>query len=144
MLGFGFYELSGGADFVPEVRPLETVTIATKSIEPIPFDEPVVTRASVETTTIAPIIDPVVEVALDTTPAVDDVIVETVPLDIREVAGRRVNMRSGPGTNFDVLVTLDRGTATEVVDIDGNGWAQVRVIDTDQIGWMAERLLTDS
>ncbi|MEN8895051.1 MAG: hypothetical protein ABF248_03045 [Yoonia sp.] len=31
MLGFGFYQLSGGADFEPEVRALETAVISKNS-----------------------------------------------------------------------------------------------------------------
>ncbi|MFZ3584290.1 SH3 domain-containing protein [Loktanella sp. DJP18] len=61
---------------------------------------------------------------------------------IREVAGRAVNMREGPSTSFDVIDTLPQGTQTEVIDSDGAGWVRVRVLETGQIGWMAERLLT--
>jgi len=65
-------------------------------------------------------------------------------IDLREVAGKRVNMRSGPGTNFDVLDTLNRGTQAEVIEVNADGWARIRITDSDQIGWMAERLLTNS
>jgi hypothetical protein len=62
---------------------------------------------------------------------------------LRDVAARAVNMRAGPDTSYDVLDTLPQGTQTEVVESDGNGWVRVRVVATGQMGWMAERLLTN-
>ena len=62
---------------------------------------------------------------------------------IREVAGRAVNMREGPSTSYNVIDTLLQGTRNEVVDSDGAGWVRVRVVETGQMGWMAERLLTN-
>ena len=62
---------------------------------------------------------------------------------LREVAGRAVNMREGPSTSYNVIDTLPQGTQTEIIDSDGAGWVRVRVVDTGQMGWMAERLLTD-
>lgn len=53
-------------------------------------------------------------------------------------------MRSGPGTNYGVLDTLTRGTQTEVIEVNANGWARIRVTTTDQVGWMSSRLLTPS
>lgn len=144
LLGFGFYELSGGSDFEPEVRPLETAVISTKSIDIVPFDEPVVTRASLEVEAaplaeVEPAAEPeIVPAALEVAPTVAEVAVE---LDLREVSGRRVNMRAGPSTNDAVLDTLVRGTQIEVLDVNADGWARLRVLDTDQIGWMAERFL---
>lgn len=62
---------------------------------------------------------------------------------IREVAGRAVNMREGPSTSFAVIDTLPQGTQTEIIDSDGTGWVRIRVVETGQMGWMAERLLTN-
>lgn len=64
-------------------------------------------------------------------------------VDLRQVAGSRVNMRQGPGTDYGVIVTLDSGTQVEVLEVDGNGWARLRTVSTGQEGWMAERLLTN-
>jgi len=77
------------------------------------------------------------------TPAEPVVVAAATPLDIRAVAGSRVNMRQGPGTNFSVLDTLDGGTEAEVLEVNANGWARIQVLTTGQTGWMAERLLTD-
>ena len=65
------------------------------------------------------------------------------PTVLREVAGRAVNMREGPSTSYNVIDTLPQGTQTEVIDSDGAGWVRVRVVGTGQMGWMAERLLTN-
>lgn len=66
--------------------------------------------------------------------------------DLRQVSASRVNMRSGPGTNYGVLVTLTSGTTAEVIeesfDTSGDAWVLVRVRDTGQEGWMAARLMT--
>ena len=40
MLGWGFYEMSGGADFVPEVRPIAQVAVKTQPLVPVPFGCP--------------------------------------------------------------------------------------------------------
>lgn len=190
-LGWGFYEMSGGADFAPDDRNIETAAAAEAAPEPAP--EELVARASTRSTVIdVPKVAPasqqrggaaeavVVQAALTTdtpevapqeapiqfeslvagAPRVADILPDTeiavsAPLsaptltqeprvsgEIRQVAGNRVNMRSGPGTNYGVLVTLTRGTDVEVLEVDANGWARLRSIGTGQEGWMAERLLT--
>ncbi|MEL6610444.1 MAG: SH3 domain-containing protein, partial [Pseudomonadota bacterium] len=63
------------------------------------------------------------------------------PADIRAVTGTRVNMRNGPGTNFEVLTQLVQGDQAEVLQSPGNGWVKIRVSATGVEGWMAERLM---
>lgn len=63
------------------------------------------------------------------------------PKDIRQVTGRRVNMRGGPGTAYSVLTTLTRGSQVIVLREPGNGWAKLRVVETGRVGWMSARLL---
>jgi len=62
--------------------------------------------------------------------------------DIRTVASTRVNMRSGPGTNYGRIGQLTRGTEVIVLRDPGNGWIKLRVQESGRIGWMADRLLT--
>ena len=170
MLGWAFYELSGGADFVPERREVVMAEAAAEE------SAPQVTRsASTATlislnmparTTAKPEPEVVSEVVAGITPAVanaaadldvqeasaEEVIVETVaespeveeaPVDLRVVDASRVNMRQGPGTDFNVIDAYDRGTEMEVLMVDPSGWAQIRVVETGEVGWMAERLLTE-
>jgi len=160
LLGFGFYELSGGADFVPEERPIAVAEVTTTPLAPAVTraeSTELVTLASVETTDpveaiaeltavepvvaeITPVIEEIVEEPV-TVAVVEPEVVEETP-DLRTVAGSRVNMRAGPGTNYNVLDTLVAGTWTEVLEIDSEGWARIRNMDTGQEGWMAERLLS--
>lgn len=140
MLGLGFYEMSGGADFVPETRPQPQIASITVNEPTVPFDEPQVTRAAAIELPAFTAEAEVTPASFDTTPVPE---VETMPADIRSVAGARVNMRTGPSTNYAVLDTLTRGTETEVIEITADGWARVRVSTTNQVGWMAARLLSD-
>jgi uncharacterized protein YgiM (DUF1202 family) len=152
-MGWGYYEMSGGADFEPEQRVLAAATSAEPEI---------VTRA--ETTTLLSVsssnVTPQPEmsdaeitqavaaaVALDTMEAAPEVVEIAAPvvepkLDIRAVAGSRVNMRMGPSTDYDVITTLEGGTKFEVLSVNADGWANVST-ERGIEGWMAKRLLTD-
>jgi hypothetical protein len=137
LLGFGFYQLSGGADFQPEPSPV--VELAAVEVTPaaIPFNEPQVTRAAAfEIPTEAPVAEAVIIEASMEVPAIEE-----LPVDLRAVSGSRVNMRTDPGTNYGVLDKLVRGTQAEVIEVTAEGWARIRVVETGQVGWMATSLL---
>ncbi|MFQ6133657.1 MAG: SH3 domain-containing protein [Armatimonadota bacterium] len=51
------------------------------------------------------------------------------------VAGDKVNIRYGPGMEFDPKTTVDHGTKVTVLDIDSH-WCKVRLPD-GTIGWVA-------
>ena len=161
-LGMAFYEMSGGADFVPQQLtevaeadvqatssdfPATNVAVSRSNAASLIALNPQVTTVSLDTT--APLTAEPAVVTLAATPQVEEapaepvVVAAATPLDIRAVAGSRVNMRQGPGTNFSVLDTLDGGTEAEVLEVNANGWARIQVLTTGQTGWMAERLLTD-
>lgn len=202
-LAWGFWELSGGADFVPEganqlaeapaaEEPAVLVTRASSmttslTLDPDPVAEPAAASGS-ETAQIVPAsmtspqangrggtpeigqtrigdegvylfeslvegaptvadILPDSEIAVIVPQAVAarsaDVSLATSSGDIRRVAGSRVNMRSGPGTNYGVVTTLSGGTDVEVFEVNAQGWARLRDVATGQEGWMAERLLAN-
>lgn len=154
-LGWGYYEMSGGADFEPEQRQVaiaeveaETPDVVTRantttllSVSTSNASQPVVddgevTQAVAEAETLDVMDAPeVVEVVAP--------VVEPKP-DLREVAGSRVNMRMGPSTDFEVITTLNGGTKLEVLEVTEDGWANVTTVERGIEGWMAERLLTDS
>ncbi|MEM9581345.1 MAG: SH3 domain-containing protein [Pseudomonadota bacterium] len=67
---------------------------------------------------------------------------EPEPKDIRAVTAARVNMRGGPGQNFDVLAKLTSGEQVEILQDPGDGWVKLKVMDTGRVGWMADFLLT--
>jgi hypothetical protein len=62
--------------------------------------------------------------------------------DIRSVARTNVNLRGGPGTDFEVVSQLTEGDRVEVLDDPGNGWVQLRPVNGGPVGWMADFLLT--
>lgn len=52
---------------------------------------------------------------------------------------RRCNVRSGPGTGFDVAFTVDKGIPFKVLSTKG-GWFEVQHADGDK-GWIFKSLL---
>ncbi len=156
VMGWAFYELSGGSDFVPETRALaeaeapqaEIVTRAdTATLVSLTEDTgdtaPIVASLALpllqgDATQTLPEDDaaPVAEVAAVIAPAT-----VAPAADLRRVGGARVNMRAGPGTDFAVVVTLDQNTQVEVLGAEAD-WLRVTVPATGTEGWIAARLLT--
>lgn len=199
-MGWSFYELSGGRDFVPPIKP---DPIAVAKIEPAA--KPQVTAASLVTTPVRrpvlqtrtnrearalpdrPAADPNLrsEIALaqiaavgdgfkidlgtnglqPTTPGLQlasldgglmplasDEVEPTafIPLeppaetteDLRIVTATRVNMRDGPGTVYPVVTQLNRNASVAVIDDNGTGWLKLRVVDSEQVGWIAASLIS--
>ena len=60
----------------------------------------------------------------------------------RTVSGNRVNVRGGPGTDFQVVNRLVRGDEVEILEDPGNGWVRLRPVEGGPVGWMADFLLT--
>lgn len=165
LMGVGFYELSGGADFEPgqnsfkvfaEPRPV----LAEPEIQPA-----VVARADTNVaslTEIAParaLIEPVAA-ALDVAP--DEAVIDAEPGPVRDIAvaspavapdaldqpdlrfvdADRVNMRGGPGTDYAVVGRLLRNDMIEVLKDEGNGWLHLRDTASGDEGWVADWLVT--
>lgn len=61
-------------------------------------------------------------------------------LEMVSIKGKVVNMRSGPGTNTDVLWELERGYPLQVLKRKGS-WMQVRDFENDK-GWVSSALTT--
>lgn len=161
-IGWAFYEVSGGQDFAP-APPERLAALERADAQPAtaqqegPRDETEVDISAALAAESAPLPKPIPVSIVSAPVATPDqervalipspeelasvVVVEETPADIREVRGSRVNMRSGPGTQFSVLGTLRRGERVEVLREPGNGWAKLKVEDTGRIGWMASRLL---
>ncbi|MEM7439962.1 MAG: SH3 domain-containing protein [Pseudomonadota bacterium] len=70
--------------------------------------------------------------------AVADPTPETLPatLKVYRVNGNVVNARAGPGTNFEVLVRLQRGTELLGTGETEGVWAKAVVTDTGEEVWM--------
>lgn len=67
----------------------------------------------------------------------------TIGQDLRLVTGNLVNVRGGPGTEFDVVGKLARGATVEVLAENGDGWVEMRSTNGEVIGWMADFLLNE-
>ncbi len=163
-LGWAFYEVSGGQEFEPE--PPERMTALrqdaqtradTRASEPDAAEVDISAALAAESlpppepipvSIVSPPAPTPVQERVALVPAPEElesvIVVEEDPADIREVRGSRVNMRSGPGTQFSVLDTLTRGTRVEVLREPGNGWAKLKVEETGRIGWMSARLLRET
>ena len=72
----------------------------------------------------------------------EDSYVESYDGDIRQVSGNLVNMRAGPGTDYQKVAKLSKGTRIAVLEEPGNGWVMLEVLDTGETGWMADWLVT--
>lgn len=154
MLAWAFWSLSGGSDFEPEQRP-EPVAVATPepvAAQPQPIPEPAPVAQPAPEPAPEPIPTPIAEQPTAPEPAAPaEPETTTEPAgasdaDLRVVDASRVNMRSGPSTDFRVVDTLTRGVRVEVISIDTLGaepWAELLVVDTGLTGWMAERFLGD-
>ncbi len=57
-------------------------------------------------------------------------------------ATQALNVRSGPGTDFDLRVTLKPGAEVTVTDVTQGGWQQI--VYKDKAGWVKSSYLTDS
>lgn len=151
VLGWAFYELSGGADFAPpEVVPVPRIA----HVEPDPLPgamsatpAPEVAPAALEAAPGTLVVTAASEFEPDMRPAVappdPEPVAEAAPepaAEVREVVGSRVNMRGGPGTDHAVVTVLNRGEPTEIVEIDGR-WARIRSGEAE--GWMALSMLSD-
>ncbi|MEM6477506.1 MAG: SH3 domain-containing protein [Pseudomonadota bacterium] len=166
-VGWGLFELSGGTDFVapePEAKPLQALLEEVQNA-----DTPVVAQAA-NAPAQARVLSPGRDANADASAAVtlasfgrtqgslatvlgeaakiaEPEQVAATPLasvDLRIVNGSRVNMRTGPGTNYQVLSQLLRGEEAEVLSSNDAGWVKIRALSTGRVGWMAERLLTRS
>lgn len=168
-MGWGYWELSGGADFAPERWPVaerpagmpapnlvtraDTTTLSSIDdiADPAPQDAAIaaaindVLAASEEPGAQTPVADDFI--AESVAAALAAPVAETVPetrlasADLREVNGDRVNMREGPGTDFGVVDQLLRGTVIEVIELGGNGWVRVRVDASGRSGWVSDQFL---
>ena len=151
LLGWTFYEASGGAEFAPpasaaspapviaassdDPRLLEAeLTIAARGDEaarsvPDPMPVEIVSRAATDLGPVAAL------------PAAPETVVPQDTKAMFAVTGNGVNMRSGPGTSHGVIVSLPFGAKAEVIGSEGN-WNNIRLEDGTE-GWMSANFLSE-
>lgn len=150
LLGVGYYEMSGGADFRPQTM-IGAVQASTPSPEMIARHDIERRESGIPATAMREFPENVELISASFMPkpakaelveaVATPVAAETATgLDLRQISGDWVNMRQGPGTGHAVLDTLPRGTEARVIESAG-GWAKIEIIATGETGWMSERLL---
>jgi tetratricopeptide (TPR) repeat protein/uncharacterized protein YgiM (DUF1202 family) len=77
---------------------------------------------------------------------IDFGLVVNTPAVVFTTEGDRLNLRSGPGLNFDILTKLDRDSQVTLLEgpkkADGYAWWRVRAADGTE-GWAVERVETE-
>ena len=79
--------------------------------------------------------------------APDDAVDEAVRLALEPdkviltVTGSRVNVRSGPSTNYAVISSVAAGDEVELMSYEGQSWARIRLPGGERVGFMARSFL---
>ena len=169
MLGWVFFELSGGQDCEPvlatsvsevaapteDVDPIdrsfdreEVASAATNALRSIEFDDQAETasRAYVATDTQLWKVSADTETSTIIENILDDVVpvvAVNVPSDenLYTVSVNRANMRNGPSTRNGVVAKLERGTAVQLLLGQSGSWVKLRVVETNRVGWISKKLL---
>ena len=115
----------------PEVAETPEPGAAVPKPEPITPPEPAAVAQ--------PVADPVAPTP-EPTPEPEP-LPESEPDVVLYVAGRTVNVRSGPSTTFAAITSLTRGTAVVDLGDAGEGWRQIR-LDSGEIGYMSGDFLS--
>ncbi len=158
-MAWAFYELSGGADFVPETRPVAQAPLVSQDkidavVAEVAADpEPEVVMASLvvapapEVAPVAAPVEPVVSqefVSLSASPTGQIEATETPPgAAVMTVTAQSLNVRSGPSTNDAVIGKLTQYEAVSLVQETADGWALIRIEGDGVEGWVARRFLTN-
>ena len=126
----------------PTQEPLDTSVAAQidEALAPAPTPEPTPTPTPTPEPTPepTPTPTPTPEPVAEKKPAFD-------PSKLGEVAGSRyatasVNVRTGPGTGYDVRRTIAVGDEVSITDVEVDGWRQVRM--SKRAGWIKGSFLT--
>ena len=169
MLGWAFFELSGGQDFQPVLAaPVSEVAAPTDDADPIDrsFDREEVARAATnalrsiefddDTKDVSHVNVPAratlwkVSADTETSAIIENMLEDVVPVvaaavtnaeNLYAVAVNRANMRNGPSTRNGVIAKLERGTAVQLLPSSSGSWVKLRVVQTNRVGWISKKLL---
>ena len=158
-MGFAYYEMSGGSEFVPQTvsdsalaqadaaRPMPELTVAKAPRQTTPglatveeFVSPSVTQVSAPImfeTDDAPVAGVATASTADPAPAAER------DVDLWTVTATRLNVRMGPSTSDAVVGQVTAGEEVAVLDEgSGDGWVMILVEGDGAQGWVASRFLT--
>lgn len=120
---------------LPSPSPSATSTASPAPLPTAPVaDAPSAEPAPVEESTAAP------ESAPETTPTFDPAALGSNAGELYTASS--VNVRTGPGTGYEVRVTLEAGIAVTVTDISVDGWQQINY--KDKAGWVNAEYLSET
>ena len=134
-LGWGFYEMSGGADYRPAPNSIQARAVPEGASQPRDG-----TRAAPKAGDVvlasagADVGVPVLKVAPRPAPREDR------QEDRRFVRAREADLRIGPGAGYGRVARLDHDTEVVVLRDPGSGWMKLRVATSGEVGWAAARL----
>ncbi len=66
---------------------------------------------------------------------------EVAPIRYLFVTGKKVNVRSGPSTDYPVVGAVVYGDPVELVDFEGESWARIRIDNGEKTGFMSRKFL---
>jgi hypothetical protein len=170
-MGWAYYELSGGGDFVAESWPDASETVADARIST--SSEPAAegtdqTAEAIAALTVATVATPDVATAetevaqSDVDPALGDptegqaeptfvslvapgatapAATETAAGNFRSVDANRLNVRQGPSTTDGVVGQITRGEIVAVLEETSDGWSLISIEGDGIQGWVASRFL---
>jgi uncharacterized protein YgiM (DUF1202 family) len=67
---------------------------------------------------------------------------KAVPLPTYYVNTSSLPLRDGPSPNYNVITTLSFNDPVEMLGVGTSGWAQVRVLQTNVMGWVPPKYLS--
>jgi len=169
MLGWAFFELSGGQDFEPALATSVSEVVApSDDAEPIDrsFDREDVARAATNAlrsiefddhTEAAAPVNVVTDAALwkvsadtETSAIIENILDDVVPVvavnipsdeNLYTVSVNRANKRKGSSKRNGVVAKLERGTAVQLLLGQSGSWVKLRVVETNRVGWIFKKLL---
>ncbi len=113
----------------------------TPAAAPTPVVSPTVEAAPAVPAPVPSVVAPTPEVVapVETTPAVD------WSVEGKDAGSRwstaSVNVRTGPGTAFDVISAITEGSAITITDVSHDGWQQISL--KDGAGWIKATFLSE-
>jgi hypothetical protein len=132
-----------GAGLLPALSP--PVRIPAYQVTPSQTNLPVVTPTPFETTSPVTTSSPTVNIPPSVTPT-STITPQPTPIyaQINSDTGLGANVRSEPGNNTTILISLENGTLVEILsgvqELDGVTWLHIRTPE-GIIGWIIQYLV---
>ena len=120
-----------GPDVIAPLNPTPIVSVSLDQEEVAPTAAPL--RKTVTLSVAQPAITEAVEDAIAPVEEAPDLGIG----EIWKVTGSRVNLRTAATTNSSVIGQTVRGDSAEVVELLGNGWAKVYIIESGIEAYMS-------